>query len=742
MDHATPNFDASQLKGLGITPLASLKKHRRAALIGMIVVILLGIPFAWIKGKPKYMTMATVQVAPRYMKNQKEDNELDFQSNAQYRQYVVHQSRSIKRYDILEQALKDLGDNRSVWQKKGESDRKAVERLQEQLAVMTIPDTYLLQIMLEDGKKEGLELVVNAVVDAYLNTMRDEQMYGSDERSQLLATREKSLLEAINAKTARRTTISLELGITSFAEAAGNPYDKILADSRSSRTEARRLRYAAEAKLQAYLAKGETDITTRSVQENILNDPGLNSFKSGLNNRRALLVTQLTGLTANHPAGAAARVELVEIDEAIKRQSEKLRSEVAGNLKSRYEMTVEQAQRYEKDLESLLKEQEAASANFARLFNEAVTLSNELAQLRKELEALRDRLNFFAAERGSIGFVRPVTTALPPDTAFGPGRKKLMILVLMAGGVLGLLIPIAIDMLDRRIRSVSDAERTLGLPSLGWLVERNGEATKILAADQMRRLAASLLRERERHGTTVFGLCGVKPGAGVSELTLELANTLTAMGFATLAVEANAFHCDPRFGAAPAGLAQALAGEVSAFDCVLPAADGLPARVRVGTDTAQRHLGSLQRLDDLLTQWRSQYSYVLVDMPSLLLSADAEILLNQIGQTLLVVEANSISKGELGRAARMLEKIAPKAVGVIVNRIETLNDGGYLREVMIEQISRKKFADFQTQPQWQLRLQMLLPQNLQAALHNLQQAFKARLAILRKRRHPEEKDPS
>ncbi len=729
--NAAPAFDASKLKGLGIHPLVSLGKHRRAAVFAMLCVILLGSPLAWIKGKPKYTATATVQVAARYMKNLTEDKELDFQSNSQYRQFVVNQTHIVNRYDVVEQALKDLGPKRGVWQKKGESDRKAIERLQGQLLVITVPDTYLMEVSLESGDKYGLDLVVNAVVKSYLERSRDEQLYGSDGRVDRLLDREKALLKEINQKTARRTTISLELGITSFSELAGSPYDKLLADSRSASIEARNLRYQAEARNNAFVANRETDTATRSIKDTILADPGLGSLKAGLNNRRAVLLMILSGLTPQHPAGLAARAELAEMDAEIARQSATLTRDITDNLRARYALTVEQTRSYEQDLDRVLKEQQDVAINFARLFNEAVTLSNELVPSRKELDSVRERLNFFSSERGAIGFVRLVTEALAPETPFGPGRKKLLMLVLAASLLAALVLPVAIDLTDRRIRSVSDAERTLGLPALGWLVERNGIITEMLAEDQLRRLAAGLLRERERHGASVFGLCGVKPGAGASGITLKLANALTSMGFPTLAVEANAFSSDPRYDSARPGLVQCLDGSAGFDAAIVPASGALPDRIRVGSSPLQRHLGSLERLDALLADWSRTYRFILVDMPPLLLSADAEILINRLGQSLLVVEANAINKGELARAARVLESTSAKAIGVIVSRIAVLEGSGYLHEMMIEQATGKKFSDFQTLPVWKLKLQMMVP----LSVYLLIERIASRIEVWQQRRN-------
>jgi uncharacterized protein involved in exopolysaccharide biosynthesis len=96
------------LPGRGIKLLDSLRNHSRLAILAVLVVMLLGVPVAFLKGVVKYQTAATVQVAPRYMKNLKDDNELEFQSNQQYRQYVEQQTKTINRYDIVQKALRKV----------------------------------------------------------------------------------------------------------------------------------------------------------------------------------------------------------------------------------------------------------------------------------------------------------------------------------------------------------------------------------------------------------------------------------------------------------------------------------------------------------------------------------------------------------------------------------------------------------------------------------------------------------
>ncbi len=708
-------FDTSQLAGIGIKPLVSLMAHPRLALASFVLVLCAGIPFAWIKGQAHYVATSTVQIAPRYMKILKDDNELDFQSNSQYRQFVEHQARSVARFDIVQAALKSMGPLAKEVQAPNQSERRKVELLQERIMVNPLSDTYLMQISLEGRKPKGLAEFVNALVETYIARMQSEHMFGADERIRKLQSRELDLLSNINNKTAQRTGIALELGVANFQQGDGNPFDKLLLATRSALAEARNARMAAQARLQAFESHRETDITIRSINENLLSDPGLNSLKASLNNRRALLLTTVSGLTAQHPAYASAQVELQEIDAEIKKHTAILQKELTSSLLARYQMSLQQAQSYENGLQQVLQEQQSLSAQYAGKFNIALSLSNDIAQYNKEIESVRERLSFFSAETGALGFVRKVTPALQPELPFGPGRKKLLLLVLVAAVGCGLIAPIVRDLLERKIRTVNDAETVLKLPSLGWLIEKENMATQIFAQDQMRRLAGGLMREQNGYGTKIFSFCAVKPGAGNSQICLDLAKALTSLGYPCLVVEANAFRPDPRFqnhaqaGSAhdqvrPAlGFAQALTEQARLQDCLLPADAHFPDRVAVGV-SAGTALERLDRIPEVLDNWAQSYAFVLIDMPPLLLCADAEIMLNRLGKIVLVVEAGGINRGELSRAGRVLEKSAASSVGIIVNRVRVLDGGGYLKQVLVEFLTQRKFSQFAGPSNWRLLL--------------------------------------
>jgi uncharacterized protein involved in exopolysaccharide biosynthesis/Mrp family chromosome partitioning ATPase len=696
--------DLQSLPGRGIKPLVSLLAHRRLALIVFFIVLIGGLPLVFIKGQPMYATTATVQVSPRYMKNLRDDGELSFPSNTQYREFLEHQTRSVLRYDIVQDALRSLGDRAALWRLPAESERLAIDRLRTRMSARSIPDTYMIEISLQATQREGLADLVNAVTRVYLERMKSERLYGADTRQRTLEEREQQLAGQIAERMRQRSELALQLGIATFGEQVDNPYDAILRAQRSALADARNKRFEAEARLKAFQSRGETDITTRSVQEAVLIDPGLASLKSNLYKRRADLLTQLAGLTPDHPAHADVTAEMARIEREIEAQVGSLSKSVTTSLLARYQTTVDQTRQVEADLTRTFAELEQQGERFARLFNAAMTLTHDLDQDRKELDAVRERLNEFAGEQNSFGFVRLVTPALEPELPFGPGKKKLLAMLLLAALAAAVAAPTVRDLLDRRIHTVNDAERVLGVPALGWLVEQDDAATTAFAEDQLRRMAGALIREQDTQGTRVVAFSAVKPGAGASRLVVDLAKTLSLLGYPALAVEANALKPDAAQFAAPAdepGLRRRLAGQ----DVRAPAADPtrLPARIPVdaaGGGGDRRHLDHLDRLPALTRAWAADYRFVLVDLPPLLLSADAEILARSLEHLILVVEAAGVTRGELSRAGRQLEKIDPAAVGVVVNRVRPFAGGGYLKDALIEFLTARKSAQYYSRPGW------------------------------------------
>ena len=269
--------------------------------------------------------------------------------------------------------------------------------------------------------------------------------------------------------------------------------------------------------------------------------------------------------------------------------------------------------------------------------------------------------------------------------------------IIAAGLIFGLLTPIGVDFLDPRIHVANDLQNVLGFAIAGWIPEKQKGSESIMRDCRMR-LAVMLLRENRDFGSSTFLLTAVKPGSGSTTLALELATELRRLGTEAVVVEANAFHPDHSLGDSP-GLNAALAGSAPISGIVLNG-DRLPPRIPLGEPGPERQLAHIGAIGAFLDGLRSRYPIILIDGPPLLLSGDAEYLASIVDVALLIAEAQVVTKAEVRRAARTLERLNPHAVGAVLNRVQIWSLGGYYRETIQEYKTATKTAPSVVSSPW------------------------------------------
>ena len=702
-------MDTNSLPGIGLKPLLSLRRHFRAGLVAALLVLLAGIPVAWIKGRSHYVAEAVFQVAPAYMKNLEVDKELELQSNSQYREYVNHLSNTVTRYDVLKRALADLESRGIDTRPESLTERKYIERLQKTIYIRAIPDTYMVRIGTENADPAHLHDLVNAVAGAFVDTSRAEQIYGSSERLDVLRGNVERLRAEVDALAAERVKLAEKLSLTTFGENTVNPYDAMLAQAREKLTAATLERSQAEAALAAFTRQREIPTSFgRSLLEMRLQDNGLQALRNEVVKRSEELNRTISGLEDRHPARQAALAELAVIGKRLKSKESEFDRETYANFRARLMASVNQRVQVEKDVQSTLSQLEGQAADFARNFQEAMRLTGEIRKRDADLTRLRDRLNYLDTESSALGFVRLVTAALPAETPMGVGKTRLLLAVLLVALGAVVAVPVGLDLLDRRVRSVNDAEKLMGIPAAGWQIRDDGLPTRLFGEEQTRRFVSALMRNRSRSQRRAFAFTSVKSGGGVTSCVLDAARVLTQLGARTLVVEADAVAPYRGFDPGGAGLSDFLSGSAELSSLPRPYSHKDCALEVVGIGTrGHEGLKRLDLLEQALAQWGTQYDYVLFDLPPLLLSADAEMLIEVLGQVFLVLEADAVSRGEIARARRLLEKIDPEAVGLFVNKVPVFRGAGYMESLIVETVTRTRFEQFMSMSRWRLWWEVL-----------------------------------
>lgn len=708
----TTTIDVQTQPSVGINPLHSLKKHHRISMLVWVLVILLGLPMVFIKGQSTYKVEAVFHVAPRYMKSVQSDAELELQSNSQYREYVNQLSQTVVRYDVLQTALQKMRERGIDTRPPALTERRYIETLQKAINVKPIPDTYMVRVGLEGGEKDKpyLHELINAVMASFLETSKSEQIYGSAERLNMLQETANKLHEEVADMQAERVLLGEKLGLTTFTENVTNPYDSLLAGARAKHATAVEDRVRAEAAYQAFVKSGEvpTDMG-RSLLQMKQEDLGLSALRAEVTTRQEELNKSIAGLADKHPAREPALAELQKLNDRLREREDSFDRKTKDNFALRLLSTVNQRQQVEDEIGRALQQLESQATEYARIFQQAMQLTKAINDRESRLKQIGDRLNYLETESQALGWVRLVTPALPADLPQGVGKTKLLLVAIAAAFGLALAVPVVIDMTDRRIRGVGEVEKIMGMPAAGWQILREDLATDLYAEEQTRRFVSALIRLKARHQRNVYAFSSVKTEGGATATILDTAACLQQLGSSVLVLEANSYAPNPLFDSWRPGLTDYLAGNADVADLAKPYTHHHAAVNVVGIGTERvRGLQRLDRLHEAIKKWGGQYEFVLVDLPPLLMSADAEMLIEAIGQVFLVVEAQAVNRGEIGRSKRLLQKIDPEAVGLFVNKVPLFRGNGYMEDLIIETLSRSKLSSFMSLDKWKLQWEMWL----------------------------------
>jgi len=673
-----------------IMPLVSLKKHWKISAGIFIAMTILAIPVAWKKGTSYYSATAVVHVAPRVATILQDSKEQEIPSYQQYLQFLTQQASTVGRYDIVLEALKRLGDKRFVWQLPGEGNRRAAERLQAALVVKPIKDTYLFSVTLESDKKEHLDEIVNTVIAVYFEEARkDLMLYASKERLAFLYEQRQKFQNIISEKKKHLADIAQTISVTTFIDSVANPYDDLLADSQKAYSIAQRERMAAEAGLQLF--ENPKDAKTSAaleslVSEQIYKDQGLFNLKANMYLRRSKLVEQISGLDVKHPWYEQIKKQLAVIEAEVVDATTKLSNDVKHMLLEERRSKVTLTRQIEQGLLTQINEQKKRASWFSNNYNEALTLTQDIKRFYRQLESVENRINFIELESNAPGYIRMESDARPPEQAIRGGKKKIFMTFVALGGILGLVIPILIDLFDRRIKTAGQVEKLLGYKPLAALLdEQQDSVPPQIIADQKRRLALALNRERLRSGKpgSLILLTAVTHNSKTTSLAFDLARDFGNMDVSAVVVEVNTLKADSRYVTEPvtAGVFDLIVDAGITVQQVVSGADAnYPDRIALGVPDEGLLFGYL-RLQAALEKLLDHYSMVILDAAPILLSADVEFFASISDITLLLIAAQKTQPGEIKRAVQILERVDPKVISFIVTRLQVFHGGGYYSKV-------------------------------------------------------------
>ncbi len=355
----------------------------------------------------------------------------------------------------------------------------------------------------------------------------------------------------------------------------------------------------------------------------------------------------------------------------------------------------------EEALGRMLKKEEAKAREVIDYENKDHGLTRRIERTEELYHQTLNRLREINIVRDSGGFDASMIAPPTPAGKVAPNLTQILFGWLVVGLLSGVALAYLADVTDKSFRTPEEIRRRLGLPIVGHIpYTARTEATAATAAAAGGPLDAALLTHHrpraieaeayrslrtalyfstrgERH--KVIQITSPNMGDGKSTLAANLAVCIAQSGKSVVLVDADCRR--PRlhklFGVpTEVGLTSVIAGECGPQEAVRPTVVPHLAVMPCGPRPANpAELLTSPKFEELLTELRGAYDFVLVDSPPLLAVTDPCVVAARADGVLLAIRISKNGRPGAERAKEMLGALGANVLGVVVNG--TGKEAGY-----------------------------------------------------------------
>jgi len=319
-----------------------------------------------------------------------------------------------------------------------------------------------------------------------------------------------------------------------------------------------------------------------------------------------------------------------------------------------------------------LRQIPARAIEEARLSRDVSIAENLYTTLQARYEEAR------LTEVSSIPDVRILDAAVTPEQPL-KSVTRLMLLGGLAGGLgLAVVLALALDRFDRRIRYPEQVTRDMGLTILGVVPRVKGgkgmggeDAAQVLEA--LRTVRLNLVHAYGSAGPLVVTITSPGAGDGKSFIASNLANAFADMGHRTLLIDGDTrrgmLHRVLNLQRKP-GLLDHLSGRATREEIVQRAPNSSVDFIGSGTrKSGGPELLASSTMSHLLTGLRSAYSVIIVDSPPLGAGVDA-LMLGTLAGSIMLVLRTGVTDRELAQVKLdHLYRLPIRLLGAVLNDV-------------------------------------------------------------------------
>ena len=389
----------------------------------------------------------------------------------------------------------------------------------------------------------------------------------------------------------------------------------------------------------------------------------------------------------DHPRMIAAQAELKVAQENLKRQA----NTVAQGLAKDYEL----ARTNEATIERALgRSKGEIQANNRKEF-ELQSLERDVSANRQIFETFMQRSKEARAGEMQSPIARIVDEARPPKGAFGPNKRMIIGLWVLAALLAGVSLALLIEQLNNRVKASHEVESKLGVRAVGVLpitrpdpnvpLERMfRESNQNAFSESIRTIRSSVLLSGLQSPRKVVLLTSSVPDEGKTTLASNLAFAFAQVK-KTLLIEADMRR--PKLdrvlggdGSRP-GLSELVAGTANAGQCIFEVEDSsLHVMLAGHVPPNPLELISSPQFSIMMEQLKAQYEVIIVDSPPVQLVSDAVMLAQMATSVLFVVRADKTPYPIARHALSRLHRVDAPVLGAVLNQIDLEKADNYYGE--------------------------------------------------------------
>jgi succinoglycan biosynthesis transport protein ExoP len=318
-------------------------------------------------------------------------------------------------------------------------------------------ESSVIEVTYKGADPKFAAALANAFVQAYIETTLELRVDPAKQYSSFFDERTKVARDTLEKAQSKLSEFQKENGIVATDERL---------DVENSRYNELSSQLVALQAVSAESGSRQTQANGASADriQEVLNNPLISSLKSDLSRNEVRLQELNSRLGENHPSVLEVKANIAELKVKIDAETKRVTGGVGVSNTINRQREAEVRLALEAQRNKLLK--------LKATRDEGTVLLRDVESAQKAYESIQQRFNQTSLEsQTTLSNVSVLTPAVAPLHYSSPKLGFNSLVAVFMGTLLAVIAGIAIEMFDRRVRTVADLSENIGLPILGVMLK-------------------------------------------------------------------------------------------------------------------------------------------------------------------------------------------------------------------------------------------------------------------------------